>query len=483
MKVLIVDDEKTLRFALTELFTHAGYQVYSSSDGEEALQKLENQSIDIVILDYHLPGLNGLELLSIIKENYQWIQVILITAFGSEQVAIDAIKKGAYDYISKPFNNEALLNRINHIRSSREQMDESTDSRFGYYFSPVMSTMIDKIKTIARTEIPLLITGESGTGKELIARICHHHSERQGNFISVNCSALPQTLIESELFGSEKGAFTGSIGKKVGFFELAHNGTIFLDEIGEMPFEMQAKILRVLQEGEIQRLGGGLPIKINSRVIAATNRNLEEEIAKGNFREDLYYRLNVIQLKIPSLRFRKEEIQPLTLAFLKEFNKKYEKQIQGFDENSLAQLQNHTWPGNIRELKNKIEQAVLFCNNDWISASDLSLSDEIMDKKEKSNIENDQQATETLKKTNTASSPVQPTNQNEKLLISISQFPDQITQAKKEAIDIFEKEFILHYLNKNQWNVKNTASQIGLCRQDLYKKMKKLGIQKEVKYV
>jgi len=476
MKILIVDDEASLRFALTELLTGEGYTTFTAGSGEEAINILENENIDIAILDYHLPGINGVELLTMIKQNYKWIQVILITAYGSETVAINAIKISAYDYITKPFDNETLLNRISHIRDSISKKQNDSDMEFGSYFSPSMLSIIEKVKAVSMADIPILITGESGTGKELIAKNCHHYSKREGKFVSINCSALPASLIESELFGSEKGSYTGSVSKKVGLFELADNGTIFLDEIGELPFEMQAKLLRVLQEGEIVRIGGGLPIKINSRVVAATNRDIPIEIKNGRFREDLFYRLNVIEIKIPPLRKRKEEIKALSTMFLNQFNNKYKKEILGFDKETIDVMLSYQWQGNIRELKNRIEQAVILCQKQWISAIDLQIIEN--DFKTEDEKESEDDFIESINETVGKNTGVQ----NKKNIFDFENLPNNLVAAKKEISNLFEREFVLWYLNKNRWNVKLTSDEIGLCRQDLYKKMKTLGIQKEVKY-
>jgi DNA-binding NtrC family response regulator len=462
MNLLIVDDEVALRFAISELFESNNYTVSSAGSGEEALEILEQQHIEIAVIDFHMPGINGMELLSIIKEKYSWIEVIIITAFGSEETAVEAIRKGAYDYIAKPFNNMTLLNRVNHIRESKEASDKSGETPFGHYFAPAMVEIVDKIKTIARTDIALLVTGESGTGKELIARACHHFSERNGRFVSVNCSALPASLIESELFGAEKGSFTGANKQKIGLFELADNGTIFLDEIGEMPFEMQAKLLRTLQESEIVRIGSGIPIKINARIVAATNRNLVEEVQEGRFREDLFYRLNVMHIDIPPLRNRREEIIPLARIFLEQFNRKYDRTITGFSEGALKAMESSPWQGNIRQLRNSIEQAVVLCSTEWIEEPGLTLDGGIPQQQ----VEKQQSQEETA-----TGSPFNP-----------AKLPTSMVEAKKIVTELFERDFILYYLDQNGWNVKQTAEQIGLYRQDLYKKMKTLGIQKEIKY-
>jgi len=461
MNILIVDDEASIRFALKELFISNNYYAIESANGEEALDILKNENIDVAIIDYQLPGINGLDLLDFIKKNYNSIEVIFITAFGNEETAITAIKKGAYDYVAKPFNNEELINRINHISDTLENKNRNIDYKYGYYYSPVMKSIVEKVKTIAKTDVPVLITGESGTGKELIAKLIHYHSGLKGKYVAVNCSALPSTLIESELFGAEKGSYTGSFKEKIGFFELADKGTIFLDEIGDMPVELQAKLLRTLQEGEINRIGGNTPIKIDARVIAATNAYIESMVEENKFREDLFYRLNGIRINLPPLRERKDEIKYLAHSFLNEFNIKYNKSIKGFEEDTIKLLSGYEWQGNIRELKSKIEEAVIFCNSEWISVNCFSINNEKVYNKKK---DLDKTLKENLK----------PVIQ----FLNIENLPKRITEAKKDIIDVFEKEFILYYLCKNNWKVAKTADEIGLYRQDLYKKIKKLGIGK-----
>jgi DNA-binding NtrC family response regulator len=473
MKILIVDDEESVIFALTELLTNEGYEISSAPSAELALSRLENEKFEISLVDYNLPGINGIDLLTVIRKNYSWMEVIIITAFGSEKIAIDAVKKGAYDYISKPFSNVMITNRVNHIRDIIFSKHDKSADEFGSYFSPVMNNIMEKIKTVAHSDIPVLITGESGTGKELIAKSCHHHSGRKGKFISINCSALPENLIESELFGAEKGAFTGSISQKIGLFERADNGTIFLDEIGDMAYELQAKLLRVIQENELRRIGSNDNIRINARVVAATNIDIEDRVKKNTFREDLFYRLNVVRIRIPSLKNRKEEIRPLSLVFLNDFNMKYHKEIKGFDDDAMIEIENYPWPGNIRELKNKIEHAVVICNSGWITSDYLSIDDietednhdddgDIINPEEYKNLKIEKNSGYGFS--------------------DFSSLPISFIEAKKIVSDEFDKKFILHHLNKYNWNVKMTAEKIGLSRQDLYKKMKKVGIKKNIEY-
>ena len=463
IKILIVDDEPSILFALEELFNCENYEVKSSGSGENALRVLDNETFDIALIDYQLKGMNGIELLKRIKEKFNHIQVILITAFGSEDIAVTAIKNGAYDYIAKPFNNEELLNRVGHIKNSLLDRRSKSDFNYGYYFSGLMNAIIEKVKIAAPTNAPILITGESGTGKELIARLCHEHSKKTGKFVSINCSALPASLIESELFGAEKGSYTGAFRTKIGLFEVADNGTLFLDEIGDMNIELQAKLLRALQEGELLRVGGNESIKINTRIIAATNKNIEEEVKNKKFREDLYYRLNVIRIEVPPLRKRKDEIKPMVKMFIADFNQKYSKNILGFDENTFNLIEDYPWPGNIRELKNKIEQAVILTNSEWIGEKELMI--------EKQDIVETQHLVE-------MQDIVEAQQNSVYLQHDFASLPKNLVIAKKIISKNFEKDYIIYYLNQNSWNVSKTAQKIGLFRQDLHRKIKELRIKK-----
>jgi DNA-binding NtrC family response regulator len=476
IKLLIVDDEESIRFALSELFNGQDFTIKTSSSGEEALNIIENEAIDIVIADYQLKGINGIELLKKIKVRYNHIQVLLITAFGSEDIAVTAIKNGAFDYISKPFKNEELINRVNHIKNVLLNQKIQFEKDDGYYFSGIMNSLIEKVKTVAKTDAPVLITGESGTGKELMARICHKYSNCSGKFVTINCSALPAALIESELFGAEKGSYTDAYKTKIGLFEAADQGTLFLDEIGDMPIELQSKLLRVLQEEEILRIGGNDPIKISTRIIAATNKNIENEVKNKTFREDLYYRLNVIRINIPSLRERKEEISPISLMFLNEFKKKYKKNIAGFDIHAQQLILDYSWPGNVRELRNKIEQAVILTNSEWIGINELFIG-------EKKLISNKLENINEIRQNNEKNIKLKNKEIDNSNLFAIkkefNELPKDLIKAKKTISKEFEKKYIIYYLNKNNWNVSVTAKEIGLYRQDLYKKIKELNIKKE----
>jgi DNA-binding NtrC family response regulator len=388
--ILIAEDDPELRGTLFEGLSKDGNRVHLAGTAEEALMLFGQKAVDLVIADVKLPGLNGLQLLESIKDKSVHTPVIMMTGFGTVQNAVEAMKKGAFEYLLKPFSLN-LMNQV--VEKALEKNHAKLSENPGLINLPSFPVPIitqDKkileimelCKRVAWSKATLLIQGESGTGKELIARYVHCHSQRrQGPYIAVNCASLPESLLESELFGHEKGAFTGAISKKLGKFELAHRGTILLDEISEMNTLLQAKILRVLQENEVDRIGGRQPIPIDIRVIATTNRNLEACIEKGEFREDLYYRLNVICIKLPPLRDRSDDIELLARYFLNNFSELYGKPMPTICQNALAWLKKQEWRGNVRELKNAIERAVLISSEPVLTIQDFS-SEEIMDPEE-----------------------------------------------------------------------------------------------------
>lgn len=378
-KVLIVDDELNMRVVLHAMLKKKGFQVSEAADGLEALDYLAKESFDLIVTDLKMPRLNGLGLLESVKSKYPDIPVILITAHGTIETAVDALKKGAFDYITKPFDQAELINVIEKaIRTRIRNQDEiilpmEEIDKYGIVgCSEKIRDIYKTIEQVSSTKTTILITGETGTGKELIAHAIHQSSPRSDNaYIKINCGAIAESLIEAELFGYEKGAFTGATSAKPGKFELADGGTIFLDEIGEIPKDMQVKLLQVLQDQTFERVGGIRTIKVDVRIIAATNRDLLKEIKEGNFREDLYYRLNVVPIKMPPLRERKEDIAPLAHYFLERFNTTLNKDIKGIDPEVLDCIKNYSWPGNIRELENLIERIVLLTSGESISISDL----------------------------------------------------------------------------------------------------------------
>ena len=380
--VLVVDDDHDMRALLRDVLEEHGYKVTLAQNGQEALKNLREGEYPVVLTDLRMKGIQGIELLAEIKRSFPDTNVILMTAFGSVETALEAMKQGASDYLMKPVKNDDLL-RVTE-RSFREALLRSEINRLRrevnkeYSFNQIlgkskpMREIFDLIRRVADSPTNILITGESGTGKELVAKALHYNSERKdAAFVAVNCAAIPEQLLESELFGHMRGAFTDAKVDKRGLFEEAAKGTLFLDEISELPLMLQAKLLRAIQEKEIRRLGANRPIAVDTRLIAATNLNLSEEVKAKRFREDLYYRLNVIEMRLPPLRERREDIPLLVDAFLKKFGQARGKDVKGVSETTLALLIDYAWPGNVRELENVIERAVTLSRGDKILPDDL----------------------------------------------------------------------------------------------------------------
>jgi len=377
LKILIVDDEEPARQGLTALLARWGYDVDEAGDGQEALAKAAAGLPSVVVSDLVMPKMDGLELLRALKTDVPFASVILLTGQGSIDTAVTAMKEGAYDYLTKPVDVARLRLLIPKAAERGEALREVALLRrklsqvwgMGRLVgtSAGMQEVYRLIEVAAPTTAPVLISGESGTGKELVARTLHDLSPRsKGPFVAVNCAAIPETLLESEIFGHEKGAFTGALERRPGCFELAHEGTIFLDEIAEMNPGTQAKFLRILQDGAVRRLGGRTEIRVDVRVLAATNKDPVKAIQEGTFREDLYYRLNVVSLVLPPLRERRDDIPALVQAFIEEFNARYDKHIRALDEAVLSGLVAQAWPGNVRELRNTLERAIIVCETDTI---------------------------------------------------------------------------------------------------------------------
>lgn len=446
--ILLVDDEPSILRALSGLLSDEGFEVKTASNGYEALKFIDAESPDLVLLDIWMPGIDGIETLKEIKKDNPFIQVVIITGHGTIETAIKATKLGAFDFIEKPLSIEKVIVAINNALNFRRLEEENRYLRKKTIEkhsitgnSPPITALKKHIAIAAPTNSWILITGENGSGKELVARTIHQLSPRADQpLIDVNCAAIPEELIESELFGHEKGAFTEATTKKRGKFELAGNGTIFLDEIGDMSLKTQGKFLRVLQDLKFQRIGGGRTLSVNVRVIAASNKDLKKEIEKGNFRNDLYYRLNVIPIEVPPLRNRLEDIPPLVETFLDEFAKQNRSQRKKITQASLELLCKYSWPGNVRELKNLMERLAIMVEGEIINDSDIP-------------------------------PPYNPdagweTETIENKIFSI----DYLKEAKKE----FEKEFILRKLLENQNNITKTAKSIGVGRSYLHKKIKML---------
>jgi len=379
-QVLIVDDEPNLRKILSAQLSRDGYDVLTAEDGEQGLAALKEHHIDLVVTDLKMPKVDGMTLLREALREDPELPVVMITAHGTVDTAVEALKLGAFDYLTKPFDKDEVRQIVGKALKTRQLAGEeasppqaSSGARFGIIGSSHGLTEIyDMLERVADTPTTVLITGESGTGKELVARALHDHSSRKDKpFIKVNCAAIPKELIESELFGYERGAFTGAVSSKPGRFELANGGTLFLDEIGEIPVEMQVKLLRALQESEFERVGGIKTMRVDVRLVAATNRELKRLISAGTFREDLFYRLNVVPIRLPALRERTSDIPLLVDHFLARFNERLKKHVVGVDPDALDLLETYGWPGNIRELENVIERAVLFCDAQRVRSLDL----------------------------------------------------------------------------------------------------------------
>ncbi|MCS7163644.1 MAG: sigma-54 dependent transcriptional regulator [Thermodesulfovibrio sp.] len=445
-KILIVDDEVGILETVSEILQDEGYKTLIAEDAETAMDIIEKEDIDLIFLDVWLPKMNGIEAIKKIREKDSDIPIIMISGHGNVEVAVQAVKLGAFDFLEKPLSMERILltaKRALQFKSLERENIKLRSSLIKKYElvgnSQVMKKIKAQIEMIAKGDSRVLILGESGTGKELVARMIHSLSSRaNAPFIEVNCAAIPQELIESELFGHEKGAFTGAIDKKIGKFELANEGTLFLDEIGDMSLIMQAKLLRVIETQKFQRVGGMRDITVNVRIISATNKNLTEEIKKGNFREDLYYRLNVVPIYMPPLRERKEDIPELIDYFMEEFNREKGWKKKTIKNEAMKILKSYDWPGNVRELKNAVERLMIMIPKDVIEASDIEAAGIIRERiKEES-------------------------------YFSYSTL--------KEARDAFERDFILRKLKDNNWNMTKTAEVIGIERSNLYKKIKSLGI-------
>ncbi len=381
-RILIAEDEKAQRDLLEGFLKKEGYEVDTASNGREALGKLRENIFEVVLLDYRMPELDGLQTLKEIRGLYPDLSVIMMTAYGTVETAVASMKEGALDYLTKPIDLEELLLKLQKVserstliqenRILKEKLQERLPFHQIVYGSSKMEEVMGLVARVAPSQATVLIRGESGTGKELIANAIHHASSRSSRpLVKVNCSAMAETLLESELFGHEKGSFTGAIQRRVGRFEEAEGGTIFLDEIGDLSPTIQVKLLRILQEKEFQRVGSNLTLKADVRVIAATHRNLEEAIKKGHFREDLYYRLNVISIVLPPLRERKEDLPQLIDFFLKKYSKQNQKIVSDVSKEARALLLRYSYPGNVRELENLVERAVVLCRSEVITTDDL----------------------------------------------------------------------------------------------------------------
>ncbi|MCS7173417.1 MAG: sigma-54 dependent transcriptional regulator [Armatimonadetes bacterium] len=390
-RILVVDDEEPIRGLVRQILEREGFEVETASDGPTGLEKATSGEFDLILLDVRIPKKDGMTVLREIREVDPDAVVMIITAYASIEQALEALRAGAYDYIPKPFKRDELLVRVRRaldyerLRAENRRLHEELRRTFKFEgivgTSPKMREALRIAAAVASTDATVLIYGETGTGKEVLARSIHYQSHRaQGPFVAINCGAIPETLLETELFGHEKGAYTGAIQSRVGKFEAASGGTIFLDEVGDMSPAMQVKLLRVLQERTIERVGGNRPIKVDVRVIAATNRDLRQAIREGSFREDLFYRLSVIPIHLPPLRERLEDIPILAQHFLERYRERYRKNVRGFSPQAQRKLRRYPWPGNVRELEFCIERAVILCTGEEITAQDLWLQEEEEDR-------------------------------------------------------------------------------------------------------
>ena len=449
--ILVVDDEESICQTLKGILSDEGHNVLVAGRGEDALKIMEDELPRLVMLDIWMPGIDGLETLKKIKAQYPEVMVIMMSGHGTIETAVKATKLGAFDFIEKPLSLEKVVilinNALNILRLEAENIMLKQKVAHQYELagvSPQVTELKEMISIVAPTNAWILIMGENGTGKELVARSIHHLSHRAHKpIVEVNCAAIPEELIESELFGHEKGAFTGATEKKRGKFDLAHEGTIFLDEVADMSLKAQAKILRILQEKKFERVGGNKLIDMDVRVLAATNKDLEKEMEAGRFRQDLYYRLHVIPLYVPTLRERKEDIKPLAEKFLLDAAEKEGEKPKTLTDEALAVLMEHDWPGNIRELKNIIERVIILTPTKEITAKDIPPL----------------QIRDAGKIT-----PVFDDN------ISLGVIANSLKDAKLD----FERQFILKKLEENEGNITKTAEAIGLERSNLHKKLKSM---------
>ena len=446
ISILVVEDEETQRSLLADLLSREGYAASSAGDGKSALDIFRNDTFEVVLLDYKLPDTDGLTLLKTFKEVNPEVEIIMITAFGSIENAVTALKAGAFEYLTKPIDLDDLLFKIRKVEEKRhlvhenmilkEALKDRLKSEEVIYSSEKMHQVMSLVVRVAKTDSTCLIEGESGTGKEIIANLIHGLSDRRENpLVKINCSAIPETLLESELFGHERGAFTGAYQRKVGKFELAHRGTMFLDEIGDIPLLLQPKLLRVLQAKEIERIGGLRPIRVDARIISATNKNLAEEVKLGRFREDLFYRLNVVTVVIPPLRERKDDIPLLFDFFLRKYAEKHKKPVKGFTREARDLLIKYDYPGNVRELENMIERAAVLTRGEYLSREDFPMF-----------------------------------SANEKPVMD---------GGMKQFVETAEKKMILEALVGANWVQTRAAFALGISERMLRYKMKKLGISRE----
>jgi len=453
-RVLVVDDEKALVLALRGLLKKEGYEVDVAYSGEEAISKIEPGAFHLIVTDLSLGGVSGMDVLAHAGGVDPDVAVIMITAYGSEKIAVEAMKHGASDYIPKPFDNDEIRVVVRKVmetallRRDHQRLLQQVQEAYGFEQivgrSPAMQNIFSMIEKVADADVTVLVRGPSGTGKELVANAVHYRSPRRTRaLVKMNCAALSQELVESELFGHEKGAFTGAVGRREGKFEAANGGTLFLDEVGDMPLETQAKLLRALQEKEFERVGGNQPIQVDVRLIAATNQDLEAGVTAGTFREDLYYRLKVVEVVLPPLEDRREDIPLLIDCFLKNAAERFGRVPKPLTGEALRAALVHDWPGNVRELRSAVEQALLLSSGSEITADDLL-------------------------------GPA--THENGHVPVRVDQPPPTFREAKERTVQEFERRFLEDALRRSGGNITRAAEAVGMYRQSFQQKMRELGI-------
>ncbi|MCF7794651.1 MAG: sigma-54 dependent transcriptional regulator [Candidatus Cloacimonetes bacterium] len=451
-KILIIDDNQDMTFLLSNILKDKGYKVYVAGNGLQGYQKAKRNNPDLVLLDMRLPEMNGIEVLEKLMKLPKEMQVIMITAYADLNDAVKAMKLGAYDYVTKPFNNDELLLTIDNalrtinlsqeVKDLKKKLGQKTVSVKEIGDSSAIQNVFKQVDLIAKTNMSIILQGKSGSGKEVFANLIHQRSPRSGeSFVAVDCGAIPANLLESEFFGHERGAFTGAYSTKSGKFEESDGGTLLLDEITNLPLDGQAKLLRAIETKQVRHLGGRNTIDFDVRLIATTNKNIKNEVIKGNFREDLYHRLNEFTITLPTLQERRDDIQTLAEVFLTEANEELEKKVKGFTKEAMKQMLNHEWPGNVRELKFTIKRAALLTNKDYIEPYHLSFA---------LNYKFD-------------------SNTNSLLLENGLTFD--------ELVEDYERKILENTLNKTERNKTKTAKMLGLNRKTLYRKLKALDIE------
>jgi DNA-binding NtrC family response regulator len=459
-RILVVDDESVIREGLRRVLASGGYSVETFSSGPPAVARMAENFFDLVITDLKMPGMSGIDVLKQIKALQPEVPIIMITGYSTVDTAVEAMKNGAVDYVAKPFTPEEILAKVESAFDQKAILTDDIYLRkelrdfhgFDMFIgeSREMEKVYRRILQVAPTDSTVLVTGESGTGKELVARAIHHNSpRREAPFVAVDCTSLAESLLESELFGHVKGSFTGAIQTKSGLFRVADGGTLFLDEVANISLTTQAKLLRVLQQREVTPIGGTQPIPINIRLVAATNRNLRDMVAEGKFRDDLFFRLNIIPVELPLLRERNGDLRLLTGHFIKQFAEEIGKEIKGLTPDAMAMLEGYSFPGNVRELENLIERAVVLCEGEFILREDLEL-----------------QVSETAQAGGAASYVPH----------SLEELKEKKRQIRERAVDSLERAFVLDALNRNNWNVTRAAEEVGMQRPNFQALLKKQGI-------